>query len=109
MWIEPVPSAYPLSLDPGQDVAASLLPVVEESLGRQIAPRDEFTIDVEDPARMDIVQQNMAAALAPGDPNAIAHVGAADFVGMAAVDMKNIERKLGAAADVAGGLRANCR
>ena len=51
---------------------------------------------------MDVVQENMPAALARGDANAIAHVGAADFVGVAAVDMKDVERKLGAPADEPG-------
>src|ERR1700722_5920131 len=62
------------SLDPGQHIAAGLLPVAAECLGRQIAVRHEFAIDIEDPARMDVVQQNVPAALAPGNANAIAHV-----------------------------------
>ena len=86
------------SLDPGQHVAPGLLPVAEKRLGRQIAARHEFAIDIEDPARMDVVQQNMPAALAARDANAIGHVGAADFVGVAAVDMKDVECELGAAA-----------
>ena len=48
---------------------------------------------------MDVVQQHVPPAPAGGDANAIAHVGAADIIGMASVDMKNIEREFVAAAD----------
>ena len=41
----------------------------------------------------------MAPALAPGDANAIRHVGMADFAGVAAVDMKDVERELRATVD----------
>src|ERR1700735_1144380 len=90
-------SCRPESLDPRQHVVACFLPVVEECLGLQIPTRYEFAIDVEDPARMDIIEQNMPTAFAAGDLNAIAHVGAADVLGVAAVDVKNVESKLGAA------------
>src|SRR5208282_3869910 len=81
------------SLDPGEHVPAGLFPVAEKRLGRQIALRDEFTIDIEDPARMDVVQHEMSAVLASGDANAVGHIGLADLAGMAAVDMKDVERK----------------
>src|SRR6185437_15232897 len=71
-------------------------------LGGRLAPQHKFAIDIKDPARMDVVEQNMPAALAARDANAIAHVGAADVVGVAAVDMKDVERELGAPVDEPG-------
>ena len=86
------------SLDPRENIAAGLFPVAEERLGRQIAPRHELAINVENPAGVDVVQQQMPSFFPMSHPDAVGHIGEADLARVAAVDVQEVEFEFIAAA-----------
>src|SRR5208283_977551 len=85
------------SFDARQHVAAGVLPVAEERLRRQFAARDELAVDVEDPARMDVVEQKVPALPALRHANAMRHVAEAYVVRMSSVDAIEVEIQVVAA------------
>ena len=68
-----------------EHTAAGILPVVKESLGGQQSARHELAENVEDPARMHIVEEEVAALLAGAEPHRVGHVRETDLARMAAV------------------------
>ena len=90
-----VPGQWRSSKDPGEDIAIDVFPVAEERLGRQMALRDEFRIDVENPARVDVVKKEMLPDPSPGEPDAIGNIRIADCARVPAIDVENVEVEFG--------------